>query len=156
MLETSDIIAIVAVAISIASLAASFYAIFLDRPRLKVSSKYFGDSEYGSRRIVVTFVNVGRRPVILRLFGGHDETGDWVGSFLGKEEGGLRLGEHERHEFTIRKEDTVQISPEGDIFFVQMWVEDSLGVRHPIPSSEKHIKLLWGQENPNKAKHRDA
>ncbi len=51
--------------------------------------------------IAVQVVNKGRRPVILRLLGGHDSSGRWSGTYLDHEKGGLRLDEHGRHDFAI-------------------------------------------------------
>lgn len=91
-------------------------------------------------------VNAGRRPVILRIIGGSDSDGHWGGSYLDQEKGGLRLGEHEHYERKFEKEDTVLMVPEADdIFFEKLWVEDSLGVRHPIPESEAFIKRIWSE-----------
>ena len=58
--------------------------------------------------------------------------------------GGLRLGEHERHEFSLKKDDTVAFIPDGDdIFYKEWWVEDSLGTRHKVPKSTEYIRDLW-------------
>jgi len=146
MLSTSDVLAIIAILISVASFGVSFYTIYQDRPRLRIQSKYFEASEYGPRQIHITMVNVGRRPIILRLIGGIDSTGKWGGSSIKREKGGLRLAEHERYELTLEKEDTMQFTPEDeDLFYSKMWIEDSLGNRHAIPNSEAFIKKLWAQ-----------
>lgn len=107
-------------------------------------SRYLPASEYGPSRIILTLINKGRRPVILRMIGGTSEDGKWAASFLEHEKGGLRLGEHERYEHTIEKEDTVSFHPEHeDLFFEHLWVEDSLGNRHQVPNSREHIRQLW-------------
>lgn len=144
-MQTSDVLAIVALIISVASLLLSFYATYQDRPRLKVTSNFIEASEWGPARIHVTMINAGRRPVILRLLGGADSSGDWSGSFLEHDKGGVRLGEHERHEADIEKDDTYFTTPVGeDLLFESMWVEDSLGNRHAIPNSASYIKKLRG------------
>jgi len=146
MLKASDVLAIIAILISIASFCVSFYTIFQDRPRLRIRSKYIEESEYGPRSIHITMVNAGRRPIILRLIGGTDSTGHWACSYIEHEKGGLRLTEHERYERTVEKDDTVHFAfdpDDEDIFYSIIWVEDSLGNRHAIPNSEAHIKKLW-------------
>jgi len=141
----AEIVSIVAICVSLASLGVALYTALRDRARLKIKSKFFSASEYGPDRIVVSMVNAGRRPVVLRLIGGHDSHGQWGGSYLEREKGGLRLGEHEHYEYKFEKEDTVLMVPDGDdLFFEELWVEDSLGIRHAIPDSKAYIKRLWG------------
>lgn len=136
----SDTLSIAAILISLASFGVSARTAFHDRARLRIKSVFVPASEYGPDRIVVTMVNVGRRPVILRLIGGSDSAGHWGGTYLEHDKGGLRLAEHERYEKTFEKEDTIQFNPNGeDLFSEALWVEDSLGIRHPIPDSREHI-----------------
>jgi hypothetical protein len=140
----SEIVSAVALVISLGSLSVSGYVAFRDRPRLKIISRFAAASEYGPNRVVLTFINKGRRPVILRLLGGTSKDGKWAATFLEREKGGLRLGEHERDEHTIEKEDTVSFHPDHeDFFFERLWVEDSLGNRHQVPNSRDHINKLW-------------
>jgi hypothetical protein len=142
----AEITSIVAICISLASLSLSLYNVFRDRAKLKITSKFYSASEHGPNRIIVRMVNDGRRPIILRLIGGNDSHGHWGGSYLEHEKGGLRLGEHEHYEYKFEKEDTVLFIPEGnDVFFDKLWVEDSLGRRHPIPESKVFIDRLWGK-----------
>jgi hypothetical protein len=141
------VVSALALAVSLGSLAVSLYVALRDRPRLKVSSQFFEAWEYGPDKIHVTLVNLGRRPVILRLIGGLDGNGNSGGTYLEHAKGGLRLGEHERHEFDIAKDDTMQFNPDGpDVTYERMWVEDSLGNRHAIPNSRRLIEKLWSTE----------
>ncbi|WP_157776341.1 hypothetical protein [Burkholderia stabilis] len=133
-----------AFAVSFASLCVSGHVAFRDRARLSVFSKFIPASDYGPNRIVVTMVNTGRRPVILRLIGGADAAGKWSAEYLGHKDGGLRLGEHERYEHTFNKEDTVKFHPyDDDLFLKTLWVEDSLGIRHKVPNASQYIERLW-------------
>ena len=51
--------------------------------------------------------------------------------------------ENERYDHTFSKEDIVSFHPDGeDIVYDELWVEDSLGIRHSIPKSREHIKKL--------------
>lgn len=144
-LQTSDVLSILAVLIALGSLGISLYSTVQDRPRLRIRSLYFTASEYGAARIQIVLVNVGRRPVILRMFGGYNSAGEHMGTILKSEQGGLRLAEHERYEFIVRKEDVIDMTPDGEEFvYVQLWVEDSLGNRHPVPNSEGFIRRLLG------------
>ncbi|EKS9805714.1 MULTISPECIES: hypothetical protein [Burkholderia] len=133
-----------AFAVSFVSLCVSAHVAFRDRARLTVSGKFIPASNYGPNRIVVAMVNVGRRPVILRLIGGADAAGKWSAEYLSRETGGLRLGEHERYEHTFNKDDTIKFHPEDDDLFLKtLWVEDSLGVRHKVPKASQYIERLW-------------
>ncbi len=49
----------------------------------------------------VEAVNVGRRPVVLRLVGGYYENGDWNGQNVGEGKTGVRLEENERYSENI-------------------------------------------------------
>jgi hypothetical protein len=91
----------------------------------------------------VTIINRGRRPVLLRMIGGESGDGDWSGSYFEGSNSALRLGEHERHELTIDRENGMLVHPDGPVKpFVRMWVEDSLGNRHPIPNSREYLAKL--------------
>jgi hypothetical protein len=143
--EYASIVSTIALVVSFGSFGVAAFNSFRDRPRLKVTSNFYDVSEFGSpRRIQVEVVNRGRRPVILRLLGGYTKGGDWSGTFFDYKKGGLRLGEHERHEFTIVQEDAVHSGPEGpEETFDRMWIEDTLGNRHPIPKSGEYIAKLF-------------
>lgn len=144
MPHLAETLAIAALFIAAASLGISAWVAFRDRARLKIISKFVAASDYGPSRVIATMVNVGRRPVILRLIGGRGSDGKWSASFLEREKGGLRLAEHERYEHTFTKDDTVSFHPEHEDFFLEaLWVEDSLGTRHSIPKSREYIKKLW-------------
>jgi hypothetical protein len=139
----SIIIAIFALLVSLGTLCVSFYSTYQDRPRLRIATLFLEASEFGPNRVVVTLVNTGRRPIILRLVGGTTSEEHWSGSFIDFDKGGRRLAEHERHEITLEKEDTIGFNPEGDdLNYVRLWIEDSLGNRHHIPNSESLIDKL--------------
>lgn len=116
----------------------------MDRTRLKVSSVFHVADEWGPAQIVVTIINKGRRPAILRLLGGSDARGKWSGQYIEHEKGGHRLAEHERYDRKVTKEDTLAFHPDdAGVFYETLWVEDSLGVRHGVPHSKEYIKKLW-------------
>jgi hypothetical protein len=140
----SEILSTIALVVSAGSLTLSGLSAFRDRPRLKITSKYVDASEYDENdSIWVVVVNRGRRPVILRLVGGTARDGQYGGEFLEYDKGGLRLGEHERYEKSIKADDAISFNPEGpDLLFERMWIEDSLGNRHEIPKSREFIAKL--------------
>lgn len=144
MVSYSDALSSFALVVSLGGLSISAYGTFRDTPRLKVTGRHIAASASGPNRIVLTLINRGRRPVILRLLGGTSKIGKWSAKFLERDQGGIRLGEHERYEHTIEKEDTVSFDLDNDdLLFECLWVEDSLGNRHQVPNSRKLINELW-------------
>jgi hypothetical protein len=126
--QPTVVVAALALIVSTISLCVSFSSFLRDRARRRVKSVFHEPSEYGNGCIHLTIMNAGRRPIILRLLG--DEGGDnWVGTFFGDHERGLRLGKHERHELNIRSEDLVQTTAYDEITVTTIWIEDSLGRR---------------------------
>lgn len=135
-----------ALVVSIGSLIVSGLNYRRDTARLKVSAEFFPDSSDGTPFIRVRMVNSGRRPVILRLIGGSDGE-KWSGSYIDHEDGGRRLGENEHYERTFQPDDIWAVDhPEDDetFCFAELWVEDSLGVRHTVPKSRELIRRLRG------------
>lgn len=141
--EYSSVISTIALIVSVGSFGVAAYNAFRDRPRLRVTTKFYEFSEWGPARMDVVVVNMGRRPVILRLLGGHTSSDSYGGTLLESAKGGLRLGEHERHEFRIERDDAILPGPDGPETYERMWIEDSLGDRHPIPQSQEHIPKLF-------------
>jgi hypothetical protein len=108
-----------------------------------VESQFIKPSPYtDGNRIRVSLINMGRRDITVRLYGGTTSDGKWSGSYLG--DNGVKLGEHERHEFYIEKEDVFPFDLyDEDVMELEfMWVEDSVGKRYEIPNSREYIKQL--------------
>ena len=131
MSEPSTKISLVALAISIGSFVLSGYFGFRDKYKVVATSKFYPDHEYGSASVHVKVVNVGRRLVILRLFGGDHSDGGWSGEYLEKVEGGLYLKENEFLEKTLHWDDLHSMGPDYEVaIYKNLWVEDSRGHRH--------------------------
>jgi hypothetical protein len=136
--------------LALAFTAANFFrSVYRDRLRLRITSTYDDGeaSEYGpehSPGIDIVVINTGTGPVILRMVGGSDDNDHWGGTLLDHAKGGIRLGQHERWEHSIKNEDTVDVysSAPEDILFTHMWIEDSLGNRYPIPNSYELVPRL--------------
>lgn len=140
----SELISMLALLVSFASLVVSVFFNLRDRQKLVASSKFIAfHPEYGPAHVDVAIVNAGRRPIILRMWGGSDNAGEWVGEYLGKEHAGLRLSEHERHDITVSKDDLYSSTPHSEIIYKVLWVEDSLGRRHVVKDSRRNVQLLW-------------
>jgi hypothetical protein len=138
----AEVISIVALLVSIASLGFSVFFNFRDRARLRTKSTFYPDNQYRSAHISFSVVNAGRRPIVLRMWGGIGTDGEWAGTALGKERSGLRLAEHECFDLSLEKDDLAESTPEDVIEFQDLWVEDSLGRRHAIKDAKPNIQKL--------------
>ncbi len=135
-------VAITAIIISIVSLSASIYFGLLDRAKLLIKPKYYGCSEYGPANISIHIANAGRRPIIIHMWAGEDENGEWEGRFFGKSGEGVRLDEKDREDLVLYREDMISQALDEPIVFSKLWIEDSLGERYPVPGSEHLVKRL--------------
>jgi hypothetical protein len=50
--------------------------------------------------------------------GAVDKNGEWIGTYLGKDESGLRLGEHERFDHNLERGDLFEQTPDDVIMSV--------------------------------------
>jgi hypothetical protein len=78
---------------------------------------------------------------------GGDDGKEWSGSFFGNDKQGLRLAEHEMHEFTLHRDDLYVPTPYADIIYADLWVEDTLGRRHRIKDAKANVAKLRSTEN---------
>jgi len=143
-MQISNYVSIVALIISVTSLIISWYFGFRDKAHLRTYAKFYSyNPNYDRAHILIKIVNCGRRPVILTMFGGYLSDGTYCGSFLGRENKGIRLGEHEKYETSVYLEDLHSIDPEGnESDYVSFWFENTLGQRYRVKNSEKLIKKL--------------
>ena len=106
-------------------------------------SKYYpAHPDYDQAHLHIKIVNKGRRIAILTLFGGNLDNGGWQGESLGEGRMGLHLAEHEFYEKKFYKDDVLAVAPDSEGIYVDLWFEDSLGRRHMVKNSKKHIKKL--------------
>lgn len=133
----------IATGISALALIVSSLNYVRDRAWLQATCKFVQPPE-SNPYVYVHIVNKGRRPIILRMWGGTDGK-EWSGSFFGNEKEGLRLAEHEMHDFTIDREGLFNPTPYTDIVYADLWVEDTLGRRHKIKGAKASLAKLWGK-----------
>jgi hypothetical protein len=139
----SHTISLIALVVAILSLGFSVYFNFLDRARMVTRCKFYPKSEYNRAHVDVSITNAGRRAVILRMIVKADGRGHWVGTYLNRGEGGLRLGEHQRHDLTLWQEDLIEANPDDEIEVTDFWFEDTLGRRHRPKRIRQCLKQLW-------------
>ena len=137
------ITAIIAIFISVAGLGSSLYFGLRDRARIVTRSRFYPGHTGDRPSVMFSIVNAGRRPVVIRSWGGEDERKDWVASQLGDHKSGLRLGENDHHEITLHIEDLLGETPGDHVYFVDLWFEDSLGRRYPLSDAKANIALLY-------------
>ena len=140
-MRATDYLAIAAFLVSLTSLAFSIYFGFLDRSRLKASSRYYPPWEDSPAYITVSAVNHGRRPIILTWLGGYYKDGNWEATGLGKNKIGLRLGENERFEETIDSAHNILYN-QTESRITDLWFEDTLGRRYKVKNAKKDLKLI--------------
>ncbi|MBI2286988.1 MAG: hypothetical protein HYU79_06050 [Nitrosomonadales bacterium] len=142
-MSLSDYLSSAALFVSVVSLGVSIFYSQKDQMRLKAESKYFsGHPDYDRPHLNIRVINHGRRIAILRLFGGNTADGGWQGTVIGDQKRGLYLNEHEFYETKFYIEDIEATSPDSESEFVELWFEDSLGRRHKVKNSKKHIQHL--------------
>ncbi len=144
-MQFAEWLSLVALVISVGSLAASLHFNLRDRAKVKATSKYYPGVEDGVPMIELSVVNAGRRPVVLRMWGGTDAEGGWVGTMINSNEGGKRLAEHERYDVKLLRDDLIACTPDGDVVLVDLWFEDTLGRRHHVAEAKDHARKLWAR-----------
>jgi len=93
----------------------------------------------------VEAVNVGRRPVVLRLVGGYYENGDWNGQNVGEGKTGVRLEENERYSENIDDLRYLVRDHETGGPVTELWFEPTRGRRYRIKGAKKHLKQFFKQ-----------
>lgn len=142
---TAELLSTIAIILSGISLLISIIHLAQDQSNLHADSTYYTEWEGNPPYIQISLRNSGRRPIILRCWGGSNSTGDWLSQRLGDNKKGLRLGESEWHEFSIYYDDIFNMTPDNDeIIFKELWVEDSLNHRYIIEKSKENISKLTG------------
>ncbi|MGJ7498230.1 hypothetical protein ACSFA8_24635 [Variovorax sp. RT4R15] len=135
-------ISIVALVVSLVSLGFSAYFGLRDRASLRTKSSFTEGWEGGAPSVVSTIVNAGRRPVVIRMWAGAESDKNWVGTYIGVEERGLRLGEHERYDLRLHRQDLYATTPDDEFWIKDLWFEDTLGRRHKVKDAKANIAKL--------------
>lgn len=140
-------LSIAALFFSILSLGVSYYSIFLDRGRLRLKSNYYVTSEGASGYIRLYVVNIGKRPVVLKQWGGNAKDGTWAAESFNN--GNLHLNEGQSHSWSVTRDAACYTDDDGNFFeYIDLWVEDSAGKRHVFKDSHKHVRRFW-EKNSN-------
>ena len=147
-METSILIALAALTISLISLAFSVHFGLRDRCKLVTESRFFPEDEYGPAVVQIKIVNAGRRVAVLRVLGGYHVGGGSSGEILGKDRTGHALSEQESLERRYHWDNIHTLSPDGEIYtYESLYIEDTLGRRYKIRDSKTNIKKLLATGN---------
>jgi hypothetical protein len=145
-MPSSETISVVALAISATSLSLSVYMALRDRGRLRTKSIFYAAHDGRPASMEVEAVNVGRRPVILRLVGGYYEDGGWNSQYIGDRKTGVRLEENERFSENIDDLRYMVIDHETGVAVTDLWFEDTLGRRYRVKGAKKHLEQFFKQK----------
>lgn len=141
------VISVIALFVSISSLALGFYLAWRDRPNLRAkccARTHEQTGEYSS--VFVTAHNAGRRPITLRFLAGVYEDGTSGGLRLIQD--GLKLQEGEFHELEFGKFDGIMVNGDDMSDLVDLFLEDSIGRKYRIEGSREAIALIQGSKHP--------
>ncbi len=142
-MQAPIVISVFALCVSIAGFCLAFANYRRDRDDVKATCRFTVGYEGTDPHLLASVVNAGRRPVVLRMWGGTDKAGVWAGTMLNHDEGGRRLGEHERLDFPIVAQDVLCFVPEGDdVLYADLWFEDTLGRRHTMKGAKDALHKL--------------
>jgi hypothetical protein len=141
-MHTSEILSIVALAVSVTSLGLSAYMASRDRGKLRTKSTFYAAYEGRSPVMRVEAVNAGRRPVILTVLGGYYENGDWSGTYIRDDTAGVRLGENEKFSEEIDRLHHMLFNHDTGAAVTDLWFQDTLGRRYRVEGAKKHLKQL--------------
>ena len=141
----AEVVSIIALLVSLASLSATLYFNLRDRARVVAKSEFYEGYSGDVPSMSVSIVNAGRRPIVLRMWAGTDGKENWAGTMLNSKEGGQRLAEHERYDLHLTREDLVAFTPDDNFVFSDLWVEDTLGRRYAVAQAKDNIRKLWGR-----------
>ena len=137
-------LAISLAALVVSTISASFtgYVLFHDRPRVKAKSVFHSGWEGTEPSVSISIVNVGRRPIVLRLWRGEDLEGNVVGTYLQHPEG-VTLTERKRYDMRLHKADLVATTPGDDVLVRSIHFEDTLDQLLEIKDIRKNLARLW-------------
>jgi hypothetical protein len=142
-MPSSETISAFALVISVTSLGLSAYVALRDRGRVRTKSTFYAAFEDRPASMRVEAVNIGRRPVILTLFGGYYEDGHWRGTYISGYKTGVRLGENDRFSEDIDEQHHMLFDHETGSAVTDLWFEDTLGRRYPVKGAKKHLKRFF-------------
>ncbi|MFN3731311.1 hypothetical protein [Comamonas testosteroni] len=138
----NNVLASIAIVISILSLLVSIYPHMVDRSRVKILSKIITPFE-SEPYINLVVVNKGRRAIRIRLVGGLWDKKMYFGNIESGPGGGRVLEEHGRFESKLYANDLIYSDPNGEDFIPEvLFIEDTVGNRYFARESRKQIKEL--------------
>src|SRR6266436_203467 len=151
-MQTSDILSVIALGVSLASFAVSAYIVWSDRGRIRARSIFFPahkDEDSGKERpasMQVEAINLGRRTVILTLLSGEYEDGHTGGTYIGDYKKGIRLSENETFTEDVDQMHNLVFDHRNGVALVDLWFEDTPGRRYPVKGAKRDLDRLFKNE----------
>ncbi|MDP9877832.1 uncharacterized protein (DUF58 family) [Variovorax boronicumulans] len=130
-------------ALAVYAVSATFVVLSQDRPGIRAQSTFQIGSEGEEPTVAISIVNMGRRPIVLRLWRGDDLMGNTVGTYLQPPEG-ITLTARKRYDMRLRKADLLPRTPgNGKVLFRDAFFEDTLYRRFNIQGIRGNLQRLW-------------
>lgn len=143
-MDISIVTSLGAFVVSILSIAITIHFKLKEEAKIRAfSSLFLGDDER-EPTIIVAAVNIGRRPIIVRMLVGMDDKKEWSGLYLGDDQQGVRLEENERFDRKLSSGDLGLSYDEIEIEFTELYFEDAIGKRWRVDRSRSHIVEFRG------------
>ena len=148
-MEFSNVIAVVALMVSLATASFSAWFGLRDRARIKTGSTYFPPSEdsEGPPGILIRIANHGRRPIYLKNlyydYGGRE--GSAIVEGFWESEGLVdgRLAEGREYEHYINSDDDTRLQSENGVPARDIFFEDSLARRYNVKHARENLRRLF-------------
>ncbi len=149
-MTTADILAIIALCVSGASLVLSICALLRERDRLRATSKFHPAHRGHPPSIELEAVNEGRRPIVLVALVKDFADGSSTAMPLG-EGSGIRLDEKEKFSEGLYITDPDFLCNEEGCAATDLWFKDSVGRRYTIRNAREHLEqLIKNEASPSK------
>ncbi len=138
----NNYLSIAAIVISLISLWFSIYFGFRDRGKIRTNCEIL-IGENTPDVLVVSAVNMGRRPIVITFFGIEYEDGESIANDLGKDGKGIRLGEKEKYEERIKIQYNYLFN-DSDSMIYDFWFEDSMNKQYQVKNAKRNIRRFFG------------
>jgi hypothetical protein len=148
MLEflSKNCIALAALVLSAISICISSYVAYRDRENLKVRAVFYPNENENFKappKLKIEAVNSGRRPIILTAIGVDYPDRKYTAMSIGKETGGITLSEKQNYICDMDEVEFVRISVKDTQRPINLWVRDTMGVRHYAKGAKKGLRLFY-------------
>ncbi len=140
-----EILSVIALCVSAASLSLGIYLLARDRDRLRARSKFHPACKGYPAWMEVEAVNEGRRPIVLTTLVRDFADGSSASTQLANDRG-VRLDENELFSEDICTGSELLYNMEG-CAAIDLWFMDTRGRRYRIEDAKLHLERLLNKQN---------